>query len=742
MLISRTPSSSLLLLLGLGLAATACQEGPQAVLESEDDDSEGPGGKADDADGAALMEIDRTLSCDVIVAGGSTAALAAAITSAREGVATCLVEPTDWIGGQITAGGVPAIDFAWHEVDGYRVGEIAKDDRNLPAEFVDWMDDVGNPGRCWVSKNCFRPDAFADDVLDPLLTQDPLLAANLSVLRRSVVKQVSTSTGELGSRIDDVTVITRTPLTDDEWGAFLSEDIEDWYSPQDSERFSKEVVRLVGPEGAAPVVIDATEFGDVMVLADAPYLQGVEVVDGSTEIADDTCGQAFVFPFVQHYEPGVRNEPANPFAVDHPDFYDMGTHSWDQIWTYRRILDGDHDSGHYGDFSLQNWYPGNDYGFGYLLTSQAEAAAQRSDWRGGVDVGALAGAERHAYGWHYWLKEREPNGRGDFITLDRTMLGTATGLSKLPYVRDTRRSVGLNDFVLASRHLRGEAADLTGTRFADRVAIGSYAVDIHGLSTCSLPDYVGQIPHETMPYFIPFRALTNRDVDNLLVAGKTMAQSFVANAAIRLQPIEWSTGIGAGVAAAHMHDQQLATTRDALLEIEAVQDRIRSHAPLEWTIEGALVPAPGETLPPVPVEIHCPQGAHFDEGYGFCVTDEDAYGPFTHTMTDRCIQFGGGPACTDEREVIVAGRTIQIPRWGKTFARNIRGDGPCPRGAEPDAQMLGHCTEHYTGPGGEEYHEVYGPFGDQLVQRCFDRGGGNACYTHRWSASFFRSLLD
>ena len=53
-----------------------------------------------------------TLDCDVIVAGGTTAALATALTAAREGARTCLLEPTDWPGGQLTASGVPAIDYA------------------------------------------------------------------------------------------------------------------------------------------------------------------------------------------------------------------------------------------------------------------------------------------------------------------------------------------------------------------------------------------------------------------------------------------------------------------------------------------------------------------------------------------------------------------------------------------------------------------------------------------------------
>ena len=62
-----------------------------------------------------------------------------------------------WVSGQLTAGGVPAVEFAWHNYD---VGAVAKDRRNLPKEFVQWMDATGNPGGCWVSKNCFEPLPF------------------------------------------------------------------------------------------------------------------------------------------------------------------------------------------------------------------------------------------------------------------------------------------------------------------------------------------------------------------------------------------------------------------------------------------------------------------------------------------------------------------------------------------------------------------------------------------------------
>src|SRR5689334_15320947 len=53
---------------------------------------------------------------DVVIAGGSTAAFAAAVAAAEAGARTCLIEPTDWVGGQLTASAVPAVDEAWHKI--------------------------------------------------------------------------------------------------------------------------------------------------------------------------------------------------------------------------------------------------------------------------------------------------------------------------------------------------------------------------------------------------------------------------------------------------------------------------------------------------------------------------------------------------------------------------------------------------------------------------------------------------
>ena len=59
----------------------------------------------------ALDDI-TVVQCDVVVIGGSVAGLSAAVTAAKEGAEVCLLEPTDMLGGQMTANGVPALDFS------------------------------------------------------------------------------------------------------------------------------------------------------------------------------------------------------------------------------------------------------------------------------------------------------------------------------------------------------------------------------------------------------------------------------------------------------------------------------------------------------------------------------------------------------------------------------------------------------------------------------------------------------
>jgi len=546
---------------------------------------------------------------DVVIAGGTTAAFAAAVASAESGARTALIEPTDWVGGQLTASAVPAVDEAWHKVtdpttrEVYNVSAIARRRENMTPNFRAMLDATGNPGGGWVSNYCFLPLDFLNQHLSPL---EDRLKGKLVVYRNTVVKSVDVdpSTG----RVNSLTAIGRTPRPGVGAGGYdrpLSETLDDWYSPKDSVRFSKSVLTFPGTrvEGRSTVFLDATEWGEVLALSGGDYLQGVDRVDGLRG-GDDTCGQAIVVDVVERINAEPTPEPPGPVDVPGLGYgsYRKYPDAWDRIWTYRRIK-GQGPKPAVGDISLQNWgysirdgEGGNDYPFGYLFLSKRDAEAQRGDWRGGINLEVLAGAERRALGWHEWFKAHAPPPiKPEQVTLDREVLGTSTGLAKMPYIRDTRRSIGLDGFILKVDDLGGPIGNKTGKRFRDRVALGAYGVDIHPVTTCQTsPDTSGS--QGTLPFCIPFRALTHERMTNFLVAGKTMAQSFFANAATRLHPIEWSTGTAAGVAAAAM-SRNGWTSRQAFDHVGELQTLIRAKTPIDWTIDGQVYPKPDEATP-------------------------------------------------------------------------------------------------------------------------------------------------
>ena len=123
-------------------------------------------------------------------------------------------------------------------------------------------------------------------------------------------------------------------------------------------------------------------------------------------------------------------------------------------------------------------------------------------------------------------------------------------------------------------------------KFEDRIALGAYPVDIHPMADRKYPAYIYE-EYDTAPFTIPFRALTNDRFGNLLVAGKTMAQSFLANSATRLHPIEWSTGTAAGVAAATMARRKLEASQ-MFEQVSELQRLVRAKTPIDWTQPEAI----------------------------------------------------------------------------------------------------------------------------------------------------------
>jgi hypothetical protein len=483
--------------------------------------------------------------------------------------------------GQLTSSGVSAIDF------GHNNSKLS----NMPAslrEFVTLLSKRANGNLCWVSAwPCFDPSWAVDYFVLPQLRRRP----NIKVLLRSVV--IDTRRDQASGNVRSLQVVSRTfkeQPGESEWGAPLSSDLEDWYSPLSSKRFDKELLSV-----SAGVFIEGSEFGDVLATSGLNGVRlGVEVPDEGSAKTEPRCTQSATLTFFQAASELAGQDVPPGSDLGRP--FSIGKTSWDQVWTYRRSLSPSGRSGPSpGDNTQQNFNGGNDYNEAALLVEQDDPAAN-GGWRGGVNVTALYRAEQRAYGYFHWYKQAGGNSFSRLLGINRTSTGTEHGLSKLPYMRDSRRPAsGLGGFVLKFSDLCDQTASQPGCaakpeRFNDTVALGNYNADCHGLESGSgglcpgYPQYIGkEVGNFNLAFYIPFRALTVAGAPNLLVAGKSIAATFKANAATRTHPGEWSTGAAAGQAAALMVVKGWVDTAEVLENVAVLQAALkRAGQPLDW----------------------------------------------------------------------------------------------------------------------------------------------------------------
>lgn len=209
------------------------------------------------------------------------------------------------------------------------------------------------------------------------------------------------------------------------------------------------------------------------------------------------------------------------------------------------------------------------------------------------------------------VKQPDPNHK--FLSGLDSPMGTVHGLSKYPYMREGRRLIGRpaygypNGFSVweidisrrdykddyyrqtltpeTYRSLRTALAGLESvsvvagrkspeevrrrtrsTIYPDSVGIGHYAIDFHPCMMMSPPEAPGNKEREgerqgagqAYPFQIPLRAMIPQKINNMLVAGKSIATSHIAAAAYRVHSFEWSSGAAAGITAAFALDKGIA----------------------------------------------------------------------------------------------------------------------------------------------------------------------------------------
>lgn len=106
--------------------------------------------------------------------------------------------------------------------------------------------------------------------------------------------------------------------------------------------------------------------------------------------------------------------------------------------------------------------------------------------------------------------------------------------------------------VRESRHIKGEyqitVDDVSnGTKFADRIAVYGFGMDVHGRSDAEKGNFKIEVAER---YYVPYRSLIPQSCQNLLVAGKTLSCMSQAVGGMRCMPAAMAMGQAAGLASA------------------------------------------------------------------------------------------------------------------------------------------------------------------------------------------------
>jgi hypothetical protein len=559
-----------------------------------------------------------TIECDVLVVGGGTGGVAAALAAARNGCQVCLLEETDWVGGQFTSQGVSALDeHAYIETFGgtasyYHLRDALRDIYRKRATLV--AEDVPfNPGNCWVTNLAFEPGVAAG-LLDQLLAE----SGKISVYRRAKVSAAST--------VNDFV----------EWVEAVS------LVNGDCWRFHPRFV------------LDATELGDLLPLTGAEHRVGAETIHETGEPHAQPnehrrhCVQSFTYTFALERRPNDESHlvPKPPgyehFRKSQPFGLTIEVHGGEiygeesgnlsytifeqmsgtkgGLWTYRRLIDRVQFGGaRAADITMINW-PGNDYREGSLIDGSPAQI-----------VAALQAAKCCSLGFLHWLQTEAPADSmrvgAPELKLRPDIMGSADGLSKFPYIREGRRLMGLVTIAEQdlSIHLqKGPRAN----HFADSVGIGWYPIDIHRVA-----GDVG-VSTRTYPFQIPLGALVPKRITNLLAAGKNIGTTHISNGCYRLHPVEWNIGESAGTLAAcaiEMGASPKEIREDARLLRSFQRLLLRQGIPIAWIVD----------VPQSHPAFAATQELHMDKL--FATSTDLGFQPDTLLTVEEWVSWGGSP---------------------------------------------------------------------------------------------------
>ncbi|MFQ3585051.1 MAG: FAD-dependent oxidoreductase, partial [Cyanobacteriota bacterium] len=184
-----------------------------------------------------------SITCEIFIAGGGLGGVAAAYDALQLGRQVCMTEITDWIGGQVSAQGVSALDER----------PLQRENDIFPRGYSEFRQRVRaeyggdpNPGKCWVSVLCFSPQVghrVIRQMLGPYLQ-----SGQLQLFTETVVKDLELRNNQIRS-VQAIRNIPKHAGVEPEQRGDLSSYLLDFYRLEPTEDWDKEILRFVPPVG-------------------------------------------------------------------------------------------------------------------------------------------------------------------------------------------------------------------------------------------------------------------------------------------------------------------------------------------------------------------------------------------------------------------------------------------------------------------------------------------------------------
>ena len=469
-------------------------------------------------------------SVDVLVWGGGTGGAAAAIQAARGGASTLLLTPGPWLGGMVSAAGVCCPDG--NELSPWQTGLWGAFLRELEQGEPEGLD------QNWVSCFGYRPRT-AETILQNWLQQETRLLWWPGCQLLNVERAGSLITG-------------------------LRVEMEG------------EVRRV-----KCRVVIDGSDRGDLLPLADAPFRFGWEPQEQWQEPSAPSQQRLSTEPF-------FRDQP-----IQSPTWVVMGQLQSDQLGDPLQQVDQSSGSrlpapfqGACDTFGLEKTITYGRLPSGLVMLNWP---LHGNDWHRGLERAFLADAsqeallfsemQQHSLSFADALRKASDGWLQLGQAFPSSAASPAPWIAAMPYWREGRRMIGRTTVIEQDLLPLKEGVCMSGPPVNDSevlqsIAVGNYANDHHypGDDWPLAPKSCRWGGRWTgTPFCIPFGALLSDAIDNLLMADKAFSTSHMANGATRLQPLIMNVGQAAGAASALAVESNLQPSE---LSVRSLQNRL------------------------------------------------------------------------------------------------------------------------------------------------------------------------